>query len=455
MHIKLTGEPDLLKLHELNPDRYPYLLESVAHGTDHSRYSILFAFPSEALLLDANFNTRLDGKAQPSGFLDALQLCINSEKKTNIEDSFLPFYGGWFVYLSYEIATEIEPGLKLPRPDKKLPVAFASRCPAAIIVDHQQQCSYIVVEQEHEGLLETMQMDIEHLNTVRQHDATEFIYIESLIEENAPVYQQAVEKIKNYIIDGDVFQVNLSRLWQTKLTSSTAPSALYRRLRHSNPAPFACLCRFENLAIISSSPERLVCSKKGIVETRPIAGTRPRSSNLDEDLEFSEELLSHHKELAEHIMLIDLERNDLGRVCKPGTIEVDELMSLESFTHVHHIVSNVRGELREDMTAVDVIKAVFPGGTITGCPKVRCMEIIAELEQQPRGAYTGSLGYINLDGSMDLNILIRTLIQQDEHINFRAGAGIVYDSDPERELEETRAKALGMVQALQTEPEQC
>jgi anthranilate synthase component 1 len=162
-------------------------------------------------------------------------------------------------------------------------------------------------------------------------------------------------------------------------------------------------------------------------------------------------LLSHPKEQAEHIMLIDLERNDLGRICRPGSVRVDEFMVLESYAHVHHIVSNIRGELREDVTPGQVIRAVFPGGTITGCPKVRCMEIIAELEQEPRGAYTGSMGYINRDGSMDLNILIRTMTVADDRIRLRAGAGIVADSAPGAELDETRAKARGLLRALGVE----
>ncbi|MGI9248743.1 MAG: chorismate-binding protein, partial [Woeseiaceae bacterium] len=177
-------------------------------------------------------------------------------------------------------------------------------------------------------------------------------------------------------------------------------------------------------------------------------GTRPRSENDARDNSLSAELFSHPKELAEHVMLIDLERNDLGRVCDAGSVEVDEMMVLESYAHVHHIVSNVKGRLRDEVLPGQAIAAVFPGGTITGCPKVRCMEIIAELEQGPRGAYTGSFGYLNRDGSLDLNILIRTMVKQGNSLTFRAGSGIVADSDPDAELEETRAKAKGMLKAL-------
>src|SRR5690606_15606295 len=192
---------------------------------------------------------------------------------------------------------------------------------------------------------------------------------------------------------GDVFQVNLSRGWRACFDAPVDPAALYARLRQANPAPFAGLFAGNGWAVASSSPERLVSVHGRVVQTRPIAGTRPRFAGDDEAARIRE-LVGHPKERAEHVMLIDLERNDLGRVCTPGSVEVDELMSVESYAHVHHIVSNVRGVLREQATPGEVIAAVFPGGTITGCPKVRCMQIIAELEQCPRGAYTGAIGWL-------------------------------------------------------------
>jgi len=188
--------------------------------------------------------------------------------------------------------------------------------------------------------------------------------------------------------------------------------------------------------------------EQGRVDTRPIAGTHPRGATPAEDRQLAAQLLAHPKERAEHVMLIDLERNDLGRVCTAGSVHVDEYMGVETYAHVHHIVSNVTGQLRPGLGPVDVLRAVFPGGTITGCPKLRCMEIIAELEGEAREAYTGSMGYINLDGSADFNILIRTMMMSGDQISFRAGAGIVADSDPTRELHETRAKARGLLLAL-------
>jgi anthranilate synthase component 1 len=219
-------------------------------------------------------------------------------------------------------------------------------------------------------------------------------------------------------------------------------------LREANPAPFAALAQCDEFAVLSSSPERLLQIRDGVASTRPIAGTRPRGKDAASDSALVTELRLNEKERAEHIMLVDLERNDLGRICKAGTVVVDEYMTIETYATVHHIVSNVRGELRDDVTPGRAIAAVFPGGTITGCPKVRCMEILAGLEREPRDAYTGSLGYLGIDGSMDLNILIRTLMVRGGEIGFRTGAGIVADSDPEAELMETRAKARGVLRAL-------
>jgi anthranilate synthase component 1 len=224
------------------------------------------------------------------------------------------------------------------------------------------------------------------------------------------------------------------------------PADVYAALRRANPAPFAGLLQFGEAAIASSSPERLIEIRGDRVQTRPIAGTRPRG---EDDAARIRELVAHPKERAEHVMLIDLERNDLGRVCAPGSVVVDELMAVESYAHVHHIVSNVSGRLRDGVTPGQAIRAVFPGGTITGCPKVRCMQIIAALEGVGRGAYTGSFGYLNRDGDLDLNILIRTLTTERDAVSFRAGAGIVVDSDAQHELDETRAKARGMLRALE------
>ena len=464
--LELDSYQDLLSLHINHPERYPFLLESVAHGTAHSRYDILFAFPEASIQLNCQGTVETSNVEINSVELENRQFleCLDEWWLQNKIDAgsgapdHLPFIGGWFVYLGYELAAEIESTLDLPEDNSGLPVAAAIRCPAAVIRDHSRKCTWLVTEDGRKSLLKQMEQDIiasEHLRKEEDSIKTEQV-LESLVEEEAEIYLNEILKIKQYITEGDVFQVNLSRQWQATLDTTIEPSDIYRRLRMQNPAPFAAMVRLNDDFILSSSPERLVQvghndSGQMIVQTRPIAGTRPRSTEVDKDQAFSRELLSHPKEQAEHIMLIDLERNDLGRVCVPGSIEVDELMTLESFAHVHHIVSNVRGQLRPDVTPGEVIRAVFPGGTITGCPKVRCMEIIAEQEKTGRGAYTGSVGYINRNGELDFNILIRTLVQKGKQLVFRTGAGIVTDSIAERELEETRAKARGLLLALDIE----
>ena len=350
------------------------------------------------------------------------------------------------------MAEEIEPCLSLPATHADQPRAIAARCPAAIVIDKANGRCIAIAEDGYSGLLDDIEEDFDTIQNLsrlsamqKQAEQPEKVSLSSLIEADPAPYLAQVEKIKRYIIDGDIFQANLSRPWRATLDEDIEDSDLFRRLSLNNPSSFAALATLSSMSIISSSPERLVSLRDNIVETRPIAGTRPRHSDQLSDEALAKELLDHPKEQAEHIMLIDLERNDLGRVCRPGSIEVIELMTLESWEHVHHIVSNVRGELREDKTPIDVLRAVFPGGTITGCPKVRCMEILAEMEQEARGAYTGSLGYINLDGSMDFNILIRTMVRQGREITFRAGGGIVSDSIAEKELDETRAKAKGLL----------
>ncbi len=444
---------DLLDLHRAAPDRYPYLLESVSHGSPSAHYDILFAFPEQTLELDElNILQGAGLELAGSDFLAGFDAWWAQNRVPEDVQTHLPFQGGWFVYLGYELAAQIEPRLepqqaRHPGARNNLPTAFATRIPAAFIKDHDSGKLFLIAEPDRAGHLDAMRADLKALNKHRFERGS--VLSGGLAEEPPQRFLDGVQRILNYIKEGDVFQVNLSRAWQGHLREGVDAAQIYARLREQNPAPFAGLACHGNAAIISSSPERLVSVRNGIIETRPIAGTHPRNDTHADDLSDTQALLAHPKERAEHIMLIDLERNDLGRVCEPGSVTVNELMAIESYTHVHHIVSNIRGRLRTSITPGQVLRAVFPGGTITGCPKVRCMEIIAELEQTPRGAYTGSMGYINRDGSMDFNILIRTLTKNDLHISLRAGAGIVADSDRLRELAETRAKARGVILALE------
>jgi anthranilate synthase component 1 len=360
------------------------------------------------------------------------------------------FLGGWFIYLSYELSRQIEPALQRVRqPESEQLIAKAVRIPAAVMRRSASNEAWFVAETSDEAEANLVQLKSD-LATIRTDIPTlPPLAVHALQEEPEQVYIDAVQQALGHIAAGDVYQANLSRGWRAQVPAGSA-AALYQRLKSANPAPFASLARLAaDHFIISSSPERLIEIRNGWVSTRPIAGTRPRHADLHADQALLAELQAHPKERAEHIMLLDLERNDLGRICLGGSVEVNEYMSIETYRHVHHIVSNVQGKLRTDVSPGEAIAAVFPGGTITGCPKIRCMEIIASLEPDARGAYTGSMGYLNRDGSMDLNILIRTLELQGTTLSFRAGAGIVADSIPEFELDETHAKALGLLRALQ------
>lgn len=438
----LHGRRDLLAPAAAFPERYPGLLQSVTHGTPQSRYDILFAFPQEALTLlaDGQLIDR-SGESLQRGFLEALDDAWRAVRSPRDGTSDLPFHGGWLLFLAYELVGEIEARLRL-RPSTELPTAVALRCPAAVIVDHARGSTVLVAEQGQQALLDVMEADLSapmELAALPAPDACS--------EDEPALFLDGVARIHEHLHAGDIFQVNLSRAWHAHYAKPVSPAQLYLSLRQANPAPFAGLFQQPGWAVVSSSPERLVEVRDGLAQTRPIAGTRPRIPG-DDDTARIRELSTHPKERAEHVMLIDLERNDLGRVCVPGTVEVNELMVVESYAHVHHIVSNVRGRLREKVTPGEVIAATFPGGTITGCPKVRCMEIIAALENAPRGAYTGALGYLDRNGDLDLNILIRTFTLAGSDVTLRAGAGIVADSVADRELDETRAKARGLLRAL-------
>jgi anthranilate synthase component I len=452
MLVTLALDPslDLLSLHRLAPQRYPVLLESTAHGTAQGRWDLLLVASGESLRLDADGVTRDEtGRSHGEDFLRALDGAWSALRCAREEPRW-PFRGGWALLLAYELAAQVEPVLHLPPAAGVMPVACALRCPGAILRDHATGEVVAVAETGHAPLLQQIEADAAAARELPPLPAWQ---PPARIDEESPQrFTDGVARVLEHLAAGDVFQVNLSRGWEASFMQSPGAAALHARLRGANPAPYPGLFAGDGWAVVSSSPERLASVRGDLVETRPIAGTRPRFAG-DDDAERIHELVGHPKERAEHVMLIDLERNDLGRVCTPGSIEVDELMTVESYAHVHHIVSNVRGRLRADASPGDVIRAVFPGGTITGCPKVRCMQIIAALEGQGRGAYTGAFGWLNRDGDLDLNILIRSAELEGDapggsRLRFRTGAGIVIDSDPQRELDETRAKARGMLRAL-------
>lgn len=434
---EVIGEIDLFDLHRHDPASYPFLLQSVADHPQSGRYDILFAEPRQHL-----------AATERADFFDDLSRQLTAETPESSSD--IPFCGGWFLLLGYEAARFVEPTLQLPKSPYRLPDALAVRCTAAVIYDRKQQTCHLVAEESQEQL-QRLQAAL-GIYIKSNHQLIDIKIIDSYDEEPEERFLSGVQRIHEYLKSGDTFQVNLSRKWQARFASGASYQDVYASLRRYNPAPFAGLAVWAGSAVISSSPERLIQIENGWAETRPIAGTRPRAANYQQDQRLLEGLKENLKERAEHVMLIDLERNDLGRICEPGSIEVSELMTTESYAHVHHIVSNVRGKLRPGVDAAQAIKAVFPGGTITGCPKVRAMGIIAELEGEGRGPYTGAMGYISRCGRVDSNILIRSMLCEKNNVTFRTGAGIVSDSQPEAELAETRAKARGLLLALGTVP---
>jgi anthranilate synthase component I len=440
--VQLRDE-QLLALHAADPERYPALLESVANHSVLGRFDVLFAYPQARVILTSDGVVHDRGVRTDQSFEAALDAWWRSERVRPSRES-LPFTGGWLLYLGYELAQQLEPVLHLPRSDDAI-VAAALRIPVAVIRDSVSGDAWIVAESGYEGLAHELKRE---LAQPREHAVPMNPVVRDVQEDDPAQYIDAIERCQEYIRAGDIYQANLSRRWHARLPEGASIADLYQSLRRANPSPFAAVMQLDGLAIVSSSPERLIEVRDGWISSRPIAGTRPRAVDVAQDQELMRELREHPKERAEHIMLIDLERNDLGRLCEPGSVEVNEYMTIETYAHVHHIVSNIRGRLRAQSTPGQIIAATFPGGTITGCPKIRCMQIIAELEGRSRGPYTGSLGYLNRDGSMDLNILIRTLEVRGQGLSFRAGAGIVADSIPDRELAETRAKARGLLRAV-------
>lgn len=376
--------------------------------------------------------------------------------KTDYNPEYPPFQGGAIGYFSYDCIRYIEKLFSLAEDDLNIPDIFFLLFDDVFVYDQKEQVLWIITHyvDEHEKAEE-------RLNAWKDLWVKEAPKLTMPFEcpekKNETVafteegFIKAVERIQEYIGAGDVFQVNLST--RQERTLQTHPLEIYTSLREINPSPYMGYLELGDFQIVSASPELLIKKQGPEVSTRPIAGTRSRGANEQEDEELARELIENEKERAEHVMLVDLERNDLGRICKYGTVEVDEFMVIEKYSHVMHIVSNVRGEVEEDKDAFDLVKAVFPGGTITGAPKIRTMEIIEELEPVRRGIYTGSIGWIGYSGDTELNIVIRTLLAKDGQAHVQAGAGIVIDSNPKNEYKESLKKAIALWRAKESSEE--
>lgn len=419
-----------------------FILDSAMDKNKLGRYSFISSNPFKTLKYK-------NSNENPLGFLQEELNKYKVENKTQ-----LPFIGGAVGYLSYDLGNYIE---KLPRSakdDLNGYDLYFGLYDSVIVVDHLKEKTYIATPNLDVKKEENIVLDIENkINEAEINGVNPICYEE---KEVTPTklksnftkkdFENSVEKVRQYIKNGDIYQANLTQRFSGKTTLSSYE--LYRDLRKVSPAPFGAYLNFDDFNILSNSPERFIKCMDKKLETRPIKGTRPRGKNKEEDLKLQEELRNSEKDKAELLMIVDLERNDIGRISKIGSVKVPELFVIEPYANVNHLVATVVGELDDDKDAVDAIKATFPGGSITGAPKIRAMEIIDELEPTQRNAYTGSIGYIGFNGDMDLNIAIRTVIKKEEDVYFQVGGGMTWGSDPREEYQETLDKAQSIMKAL-------
>lgn len=419
-----------------------FILDSAMDKNKLGRYSFISSNPFKILKYKNSENNPLD-------YLKEELKKYQVENNTN-----LPFIGGAVGYLSYDLGNYIE---KLPRTavdDTNVYDLYFGLYDHVIVIDHLENKTYIATPDiDIEKEVKVIDKIENTINNATKNGVDSICYEERVVE---PIklssnftkneFKQSVERVREYIKQGDIYQANLTQRFRGKTNLSSYE--LYRDLRRFSPAPFGAFLNFDNIHILSNSPERFIKCVGKKIETRPIKGTRPRGKNKEEDLRLQEELRNSEKDRAELLMIVDLERNDIGRISKIGTVKVPELFVIEPYANVNHLVSTVVGTLEDDKDAIDVIKATFPGGSITGAPKIRAMQIIDELEPTQRNVYTGSIGYIGFNGDMDLNIAIRTIIKKECDVYFQVGGGMTWDSNPEDEYQETLDKAKSMMKAL-------
>jgi anthranilate synthase component 1 len=439
---------------KVNKGGYSFLLESVEGGQRLARYSFIGTEPYRVL------TTRGEDKTDP---LPLITEELNKYKMVPVRG--LPrFCGGAVGYLAYEAVTRFE---ELPSPVSDplgLPESLFMFVDTMLVFDHVTHkikvLSHVHLDGDIEAAYQQAVDRIDNLVDRLSQPLKPSQHIKAVAQPvsngkltsnfSKEAFEASVLKIKQYITVGEAIQVVLSQ--RLARPTSMAPFEIYRALRTINPSPYMFFLDFTDFHIIGASPEILVRVEDGMVMTRPLAGTRPRGKSPAEDTALEQELRSDEKERAEHIMLVDLGRNDIGRVSEPGTVRVSDLMEVERYSHVMHLVTHVQGKLRRDMTAVDALRACFPAGTVAGAPKVRAMEIIAELETEKRGPYAGAVGYFSFSSNMDMAIAIRTMVMTEGVAYTQAGCGVVYDSVPEREYEETMNKARALLKAIdQTE----
>ena len=448
---------------------FSFFLDSGMDPENLGRYSFIGSDPFLVLKSRGNEIAFLDPKEGESKRGNPFEALDELLKEYTIEPcpSPTPFVGGVAGYFSYDLCHFIERLPSTAVDDLQLPECYLAFYDLVLTFDHLEGKTYIASsgfpEQEEEKRLkraaERLQEVKERLLTRPSPPTKEPIPSRNnralgiTLRSNfsRQEYLKAVEAAREHIAAGDIFQVNLSQRFEAGLP--IPPYELYRHLRHINPAPFAAYLNLDEVTVLSASPERFLKLRGDLVETRPMKGTRPRGNSASEDEALARELQNSIKDKAENVMIVDLERNDLGKVCRFGTVQVKELWTLEKYATVFQLTSTVEGRLRQGENRIDLLKACFPGGSITGAPKVRAMEIIDELEPTKRSIYTGSIGYLSFSGEMDLNIVIRTILVKNEKAYLQVGGGIVYDSAPEAEYQETLDKAKALFQALSLSPQ--
>lgn len=418
------------------------LMESVQRHEHLGRYSFLCAAPAATLRCDQGV-VRLNGAVQAQSALQVMQRELDQGQRAHIV-GLPPFQGGWAGFVAYEFGRLLEPKAKLPNFTAVTPELLMHRYDTVIAIDHLQERAWIIAETESDADELELRLRTKPAS-LGEHCVTGFT-------SNFPrgEYEKAIAATVEDILAGEIFQANITQVLSAPKPSDFDCYALYGQLREKNPATFAALLDFDDVEIVSSSPERLVRCDGRMVQARPIKGTRRRDDDMQRDQELITELQASRKDRAENVMIVDLLRNDLSRVCKPGTVKVPVLCGLESYANVHHLVSVVEGELRDDVAAADLLTAVFPGGSITGAPKIRAMEIVAAREGEARGVYCGSIGYVGFSGHSDFNIAIRTVQVSAGVVRVQGGGGITARSNPAAEYDESLTKVARIMAALQS-----
>ena len=422
------------------PARALTLLESVQRHEHLGRYSFLACDPAQTLVVQ-NGIAFLDGVRQAEAPFPLLQRLINQRPRAHVA-GLPPFQGGWAGYISYDYGRHLEPKAKIPAFPPLCPDMVFHRFDTVIATDHLQERAWIISATANEA------DDIE-ARLKQKQAALGPSHVPGLGPEISRArHEENVRRTVDYILAGDIFQANITQSFSAPEPDGFDPLALYGRLRERNPATFATLLDYDGIKVISSSPERLVRFDGRIAEARPIKGTRRRDPDPTRDQGLMIELQASRKDRAENVMIVDLLRNDLSRVSKPGTVHVPVLCGLETYANVHHLVSVVQGELQAGKSVADLLSAVFPGGSITGAPKIRAMEVIAELEERPRGVYCGSIGYIGFNGHCDFNIAIRTVEVAGGMVRVQGGGGITARSQATAEYEESLTKIARLREAV-------